>query len=115
MSPKRAVSKESNTDLVSAASYFVLALPVIGIAIAFVIFLLSTSSYVRFHALQATILGIAFLVLSTIFGALPLVSGVLLVLLYLVGLVIWVFMLYQAYRGARYALPVIGKLASDNT
>lgn len=84
------------------------------------------SRYVRFHAMQAILLGVAFFVIGIVFsviqGVLAAVSGVLaamfglLWLVVVVGMVIlWVLCLIKAYQGQTYKLPVIGDMAANIT
>lgn len=82
--------------------------------------------FVRFHAFQALFLGLAgiglwiiLLILTAILGVIPVIGWVLGLLLWLVfglgmlGLVI--FLMYKAYNGVRYVVPLIGSLAAQKS
>jgi len=61
------------------------------------------SSFVRFHAMQSIVV---FLILQ-VFGFLPLIN----LLVFPVGLILWVFLMVKAYQGDKYKLPIIGDFA----
>jgi len=76
--------------------------------------------FVRFHAVQAIGLGIAWIVawilLTVISAILPGILGTLVGILGwlavgLGGLVVWLFMMFKAYQGQMVKLPIIGDIA----
>ncbi len=80
------------------------------------------NKYVRFHALQAILFGATWIILwilasigSTRLWSIRVVgliiTDVIFVGVVLGGFVVWLFLLYKAYRGARFKLPVLGKIA----
>jgi uncharacterized membrane protein len=80
--------------------------------------------FVRFHAFQSIFLSVAYIAFSivwgAIFGTLFLVSlgflfsmiALLWSLLRLAFLLLWLFMIYKAYKNERFSLPIIGPLAA---
>ncbi len=82
-------------------------------------------AYARFHAMQSMLFTVALFILSFILGAfqltlhfIPFIGGVFGLLLSLIGLFIslvvvaaWIILMYKAYSGERYKLPVIGDMA----
>ncbi len=62
---------------------------------------------IRFHAVQSILLWVVFVVLAAIFGWIPIIN----ILLIIIILAIWVFIMYQALMERMYELPVIGKIA----
>jgi uncharacterized membrane protein len=58
------------------------------------------NKFVRFHAAQSLIT----------FGALSLLTLVL-PFAFIVDIILWIFLMYQAYQGKEYHLPVIGDFA----
>jgi uncharacterized membrane protein len=72
------------------------------------------NQYVRFHALQSAIV---FGTLSAIwfFGvSIPILGWIVsFVIIPPVSAVIWLLMLFKAYRGERYKLPIAGKIAEE--
>jgi uncharacterized membrane protein len=77
------------------------------------------SRYVRFHAMQAILLGAAFVVLMIvvrILGMIPFIgffAGILSLLIWLVLLAIWIICLIKAFTGKDFRLPVIGDIAAN--
>lgn len=71
------------------------------------LFLEKESRIVRFHAVQSILLWIVFIVASAIFAWIPVIN----VLLYLLILIVWIFIMYQALMERMYELPVIGRVA----
>ncbi len=76
--------------------------------------------FVMFHAVQAILLGIVFFVIYVfllIVNVLPFIGTIISVIGLLIlstgGFVIWIFMLYKAYSGEEYHLPVIGDYAEQ--
>lgn len=74
-------------------------------AITGIIFLLieKQNEYVRFHAAQSTIV---FGILWAI-GFVPVLNF----FIWPITLILWVVLMYKAYQGERFALPIIGDLA----
>jgi len=79
-----------------------------GIWITGLVFLLiEKDPYVRFHAMQSVI----------VFGALnilmfvPIIGWILSPLVMIVGFVLWLVLIYKAYQGEEYKLPMVGEFA----
>jgi uncharacterized membrane protein len=72
------------------------------------------SPFVRFHAMQSTVLFLAVLVVNFLLVATPL-AWILAppFLLAVVGL--WLFLMYKALNGHRYHLPYIGDFAAEHS
>ncbi len=75
------------------------------------IFLLTEKEddFIRFHAAQSVIV---FGVL-TVISFVPVIGWILSPIATVVGLALWVFLMYNAYQGNRYALPVVGQYAEQ--
>ena len=86
------------------------------------------NEFVRFHAMQSTIvfgglfgLHIALTVVSTVLAAtIPFVGPVIAVLIWLVQMgvvmvtfVLWLLLMYKAYQGEQWSLPVVGSMAEN--
>lgn len=70
------------------------------------------SGYVRFHAMQSTVLFIAVLVLSIAVSAFPLVGPLLYAfILFPAVVILWLVMMFKAFNGERFKLPVVGDFA----
>ena len=101
-------------NLAGALSY--LLGPVTGI-----IFLVleRTNSFVRFHAMQSTVLGVAWIIfsiaLSVLSGIVPVIGWIFGLLISIVlglgGFILWLLLMWNAYQGKEWELPVIGPFA----
>lgn len=113
-SAKQSAVRDKDANVIAAGAYFLLIIPVIGVLIDAAIHLTQKGAFVKFHSLQAALLGVVGFVVFIIVGALPLLNLVLVPVLSLIGLLLWLYLMYEAYSGRRVELPVIGKLAADN-
>ncbi len=66
------------------------------------------NKFVRFHAMQSLVTFIALFVISTIVGFIPFIGWVLSFLIGLLSLILWLLLMYKAFTGERYKLPVVG-------
>ena len=67
------------------------------------------SRYVRFHAMQSTVFFLAVLVLSIVINSIPLLGAMLYAfLLFPAVVVVWLVLLYKAYNGEWFKLPIAG-------
>ena len=77
------------------------------------------NKFVRFHSLQAIFFSVAWLILWVAVGVLfsfaPLLLKFILLLINSVGIIFWVILMIKAYRGEYFLLPVLGKMAMDNS
>ena len=72
------------------------------------------SKFVRFHAMQSTIAFLALSVLCVVLQAIP-ILGMLIAFLFVVPLsaVLWLVLLFKAYQGERFKLPIAGDMAEQ--
>ena len=78
------------------------------------IFFLVTSkdSFVRFHAMQSTVVFVFFFALQWLLG----ITIILFPLATLVGIatfVVWLILIYKAWQGDEWQMPVLGKIARN--
>lgn len=114
------ISSGIQPNLAAALSY------VLSILTGIIFFVLEKENkYVRFHAMQAILFGAAWIILWIVLGILstalwfvPVVGWILNVAIYLVlglgGFILWLFLMYKAYQGERFKLPIIGDIAEKN-
>ena len=100
----------TNEKLMGALAY--LLGPITGI------FLLVTekkNSYVRYHAMQSTIVFGAMILFNIALGIVPilgwLVALILSPIIMIGSFVLWLFLIWKAYSGEKYKLPYFGNLA----
>ena len=75
-------------------------------------FLTSKDKFVRFHALQSTIASLGFMALNFALGMIGLYM--LTNIINLASLILFIFLIVQAYQGKEFKLPIIGDVASKN-
>ena len=90
---------KENDNIMAALAYL------LGFVSGIIIYLIEKdkpdkSRFVMFHAVQAIILGLVWFIISYV----PIIGQ-------LVVFITWVFMMYKAYTGEEYHLPVIGDYA----
>ncbi len=71
------------------------------------------STFVKFHAMQSTIVSVGWIVGQVILTAIPLIGWVLLLPWWIFGIVLWVWLMLKAFQGERYKLPWVGDLAEQ--
>jgi len=69
--------------------------------------ILEKDEFVRFHAMQSILVFGAITVLSFV----PVLGWMLSPLLMIVGFVLWLVLIYKAYQGEKFELPVVGEFA----
>lgn len=73
------------------------------------------NKFVRFHAMQSVVTGLAFYLASILSGMLivALIGVLLAPLVSLAAIVLWVVLIYKAYNNEEWEIPILGKLARD--
>ena len=83
-----------------------------------IIFLLveKENKFVRFHAMQSTLLFIGIILVNVILKMIPFV-GLLVAVFVVIPLsaVLWLLLMYKAYQGEEFKLPLVGQMAADRT
>jgi uncharacterized membrane protein len=70
--------------------------------------------FVRFHALQSTLLFLGLVLLNVVLNVVPLLGFLLSVFVLLpLSAVVWLLMMFKAYQGEEFKLPLIGRIAAD--
>jgi uncharacterized membrane protein len=73
------------------------------------------NQFVRFHALQSSIVFGALCALWFVGLSIPILGWILsFIVIPPVSAVVWLWMLYQAYQGQRYKLPIAGNIAEQH-
>ncbi len=75
------------------------------------------SQFVRFHAAQSIVVfgavSILNFILNIAFRRFWIIGGLLSAVIWIAGLALWVFLMYKAYQGENYKLPIAGDIASS--
>lgn len=69
------------------------------------------SRFVKFHAMQSLITFLALTVISLLLGWIPVFGLIISGLIGLFSLVLWIVLMFKAYQGENYKLPVVGEIA----
>ena len=98
-----------NANVAAALSYLV------GFVSGLVFLLVEKdNTFVRFHAMQSTLFFIGIVIIDVVLQVIP-ILGALVVIFLLIPLsaVVWLLMMYKAYQGEDYKLPLVGQWAAD--
>jgi len=101
-------AEKGNENLMGAAAYL------LGF-ITGIIFLLveKESKFVRFHAMQSTILFGGLFIVNIALGFIPLLGWLAGLILSFAAFIFWVLCMWKAFQGEMYKVPYIGKIAED--
>lgn len=72
------------------------------------------NKFVKFHAMQSIAVFIALFVINMALGiilAITIVGLMVLPLIYLLEFILWIVLMYKAYKGEKFKLPVAGDFA----
>ena len=110
--PSTPNAKPYNMEPHIEAAFAYLISPITGFL---VLFTEKQNAFVRFHAMQSVIFGIAAIVSYTVCSILiPFIIGALLLpFVSLAFFVMWLLLMWNAYNKKEYELPYIGKIARD--
>lgn len=97
---------KGNENLMAAASYL------LGF-ITGIIFLLieKQSTFVRFHAMQSTILFGGVFVANIALGFIPFLGWLVGLLLTFAAFILWIVCMWKAFQGEMYKVPYVGEMA----
>lgn len=83
-----------------------------------IIFLLAEKEnrFVRFHALQSTLLFAGIVAIDILLQLVPLI-GALIVIFVVIPLsaILWLLLMFKAYQGEEFKLPLVGQIAADRS
>lgn len=101
---------DGSEKLKGAIAYFLG--PVTGIVLLLVE---KKNAFVRFHAMQSTILFGALLLFNIVLGIIPVlgwfIALIISPILSIISFVLWIYLMWKAYSGEKYKLPYIGDLS----
>jgi len=73
------------------------------------------NKFVRFHAMQSVAVSVALFVISTVAAMVPIIGWIVLLLLGPCAIVLWIVMMWKAYSGELFKLPIVGDIAEKQT
>ncbi|MBI4067264.1 DUF4870 domain-containing protein [Candidatus Gottesmanbacteria bacterium] len=105
-----ATNGASNERLMGALAY--LLGPITGILL---LLIEKKNAYVRFHAMQSTLVFGAIFLINIVLGIVPVLGWIIAIILsplmMLVSFVLWLLLMWKAWSGEKYKLPYFGDLA----
>ena len=81
-----------------------------------VIFLLveKENKFVRFHAMQSTILFAAIVVIDILLQLVPILGALVVIFVVIpASAILWLLLMFKAYQGEEFRLPLIGDMAAE--
>ncbi|HWK11802.1 MAG TPA: DUF4870 domain-containing protein [Vicinamibacterales bacterium] len=96
-------------NVAAAASYF------LGF-ITGIVFLLTEreNRFVRFHAMQSTLVFLALVGIDVLLQIVPIVGFLMVIFLVMPGsAILWLVLMFKAYQGEEFSLPVVGRMAAE--
>lgn len=98
---------KGNENLMAAASYL------LGFITGIVFLLIEKQSkFVRFHAMQSTVLFGGIFVVNFALGFIPILGWLVGLLLSLAAFVLWIVLMWKAFQGEMYKVPFVGEIAA---
>lgn len=80
---------------------------VLGWLTGIIFLLIEKDKFIRFHAMQSIIT----FGLLTVFSFVPVIGWILSPLVMIVGFILWLVLIFKAYQGEEFKLPLIGDFA----
>ena len=81
-----------------------------------IIFLLveKENRFVRFHAMQSTLLFAGIVAIDILLQLVPLLGALVVIAVVIpVSAILWLVLMYRAYQGEEFRLPIVGALAAE--
>ena len=69
------------------------------------------NKFVRFHAMQSLATFLLLFIILVIIGMIPFIGWVISILISIFMLILWLFLMYKAFKGELYKLPIVGEFA----
>ena len=73
------------------------------------------NKFVRFHAMQSTLVFLPAIIFTIVISIIPYVGWILGWLFAVLILVLWIILMLKAYEGKKFKLPVVGDIAEKNS
>jgi uncharacterized membrane protein len=83
-----------------------------------IIFLLveKENKFVRFHAMQSTLVFIGIVAVDILLQIVPILGALIVIFVVIpASALLWLLLMYKAYHGEEFKLPLVGQMAADRT
>lgn len=67
--------------------------------------------FVRFHAVQSIVVFGAYTIVAIVLGWIPIIGWIITPILGVIAFILWIFLMYKAYKGQMFKLPWAGNFA----
>jgi uncharacterized membrane protein len=100
------MAEKGNENLMGAAAYL------LGFVTGIIFLVIEKESkFVRFHAMQSTILFAGVFILSIALGFIPILGWLVGLILSFASFVFWIVCMWKAFQGEMYKVPYVGEIA----
>jgi uncharacterized membrane protein len=82
-----------------------------------IVFLLleKDNRFVRFHAMQSTVLFLGIVAIDILLQIVPILGALVVVFLVIpASAALWLVLMYKAYQGEEFQLPIVGQFAAEH-
>jgi len=103
-----ATGKGGNDNIMAAAAYL------LGFVTGIIFLVIEKQNkFVRFHAMQSTILFAGIFIANLVLGFIPVLGWIVGVLLTIASFILWIVCMWKAFQGEMYKVPYVGALAEQ--
>jgi len=96
-------------NLAAALSYL------LGVITGIIFYVLEKENkFVRFHAMQSILFSGVWIVINVVLTIIPVIGWMMAAIVNVIGMVLWLIVLFKAFSGEQFKIPVIGDLAEKN-
>ena len=81
-----------------------------------IIFLLveKENKFVRFHAMQSTLVFLGIIAIDILLQLIPILGALVVVVVVIpLSAFLWLYLMFRAYQGDEFKLPLVGQMAAD--
>ncbi|MFW6134189.1 MAG: DUF4870 domain-containing protein [Elusimicrobiota bacterium] len=71
------------------------------------------NEFVRFHAVQSIVVFGGLMIISIALNYIPFIGFIVSIFIAPVSFILWIFLMYKAFNGEKYKLPLAGDFAED--
>jgi len=72
------------------------------------LFVEKDNEFVRFHAMQSLVTFAGLFIIGILAPIIPILGAIISLIMFPLGIVLWLLLMYKAYKGERYKLPYVG-------
>lgn len=74
------------------------------------------NKFVRFHAMQSTLVFIGIVAVDILLQLVPILGALVVVFIVIpLSAILWLLLMFKAYQGEEFKLPLVGQMAADRT